>query len=569
MALCASPGPSSDRAAPALREPLGSSSATPALTASESNRSSLSSQSVPLARGQSASTGADASNTADERGARGRGRGRGTRRKAGEDASDDVDNADEAVDNAVPQKRARGGSTSSTARADAEAAERLILRYQGSLAHALSAMAQAERREERERLRRDSRRLGNFRCGLYGRGQDRDAAVQWEGGTEEEDIESLRKRIEDQRRQVEELKKAFSKPVKARQRSGQTLEEVEEETWEQRELCNAKSDAAKRYEAELADRARRLMIERSEHLRLYRMIEEEDKLSFGSFQPLRKRYQLLRLLSRSSSTEVYRAHDLHQMIPCLVKIHHLHVDSKVGERQEHIGLINSECEAYKQFKSQNIAMLLDHFAVEEGSKYATIWEFCEGDSFEAYVCRHSPVPEKEARGIVLQILSFLRYVESKGYPSKNLDLKPNRLTLRGGEVKFTGIGFSHLLGVKGLRRVRSHLEVTTDSPLETQEDPLDGSEGSSSVVLMSGNIMFELLFGRPPEVAVARAAPAESFRISSSLGAEPVQFPETPRISGECREFLSRLLDRDRRMTVQQAYADPFMAPSRKPQRAN
>mmetsp|Transcript_158668 Transcript_158668/g.280255 ORF Transcript_158668/g.280255 Transcript_158668/m.280255 type:complete len:566 (+) Transcript_158668:128-1825(+) len=564
MALCASPGPS---------EPMGGASATAALTASESHRSSLSSQSAPLVRGQSASTAGDASTTGDaepeqQRGARGRGRGRGGRRKIGEDASDDVDNADEA-DNAVPQKRARGGSTSSTARADTEAEK--ILRYQGSLAHALSAMAQAERREERERLRRDSRRLGNFRRGLYGRSQDRDAAVQWEGGTEEEDIEILKKRIEDQRRQVEEMKKAFSKPPKARQRAGQTLEEVEEETWEQRELCNAKSDAAKRYETELADRVRRLTVERSEHLRLYRMVEEEDKLSFGSFQPLRKRYQLLRLLSRSSSTEIYKAHDLKDLIPCLVKIHHLNFDSKVDARQEHLGHINSECEAYKQLKCQNIAMLLDHFAVEEGSKYATIWEFCEGDSFEAYVCRHSPVPEKEARGVLLQILSFLRYVESKGYPSKNLDLKPNRLTLRGGEVKFTGIGFSHLRGVKEIRRARSTLEVASDSlPLESQEDPLDGSEGSSSVVLMSGTIMFELLFGRPPEVAVARAAPAESsFSIASPSWAEPVQFPESPRISVECREFLSRLLDRDRRVTVQQAYSDPFMAaPSRKWQRA-
>lgn len=558
MALCASP---------AAVEPLESSSSTavfPAV-ASEAVGPLTRQPSVgPLTR-QSSSSGANANGIASAVAADAR--GRRARKKRGEEASDDADNGDEAADVAAPQKRARGGSTSSTAQAQPQVQvdASLINRYQGSLSHALSSMAQAERREQRERLRRDSRRLGNFRRGLYGRGQDRDAAVQWEGGTEEEEIESLKKRIDDQRRQVEEIKKSLQKPLKGRQRLGQTLEEVEEETWEQKELCHAKGDAAKRYELELADRTRRLAIERAEHLRLYRVIEEEDKLSFGSFQPLRKRYQLLRLLSRSSSTEVYKAHDLQQLCPCMVKIHSLGCDSQVGERAEHLGVISGECEAYKQLQCRSLAMLMDHFAVEEGSKYATIWEFCEGDSFEAYVCRHGPVPEKEARGVVLQLLSTLRNVESKGFPSKNLDLKPSRITLRGGEVKITSIGLNHLKSRHGVCRRRPTLEVPADdSPLESQVDCLDGTDSASSAVAITGAIMFELLFGRPPEAA-ASVDTGASFR-PFSMGTQPVgvQFPESPRHTAECRDFLSRLLDRDRRLTVQQAYADPFVTGTKK-----
>jgi len=471
-------------------------------------------------------------------GARGRGKGRGR--------------AEEESGEAPLQKRpkptpAAGSSGEKTEKVEKE------LRYQASLARALSQAAQAERREVRERLRRDSVRLGTFSRGLHCR-TERDGALSWQGGTDWEDLELLRKRIQEQKQQIEKLQQTIKSRQRLIKKSGdetQTAEELEEDLWEQRELCGAKSEALKRDESDLRDRERRVHIQRLEHVRQFRSIETEDHMSFSAFQPLVKRYQLLRLQHKTSSgnTEVYQAYDVTMLYPCLVKIHHLCLEP--ASKASRLEAIKEQCEEFKGLRQgMGFASLLDHFELEGGSKYVMVWEYCEGEPWDTFILRNAPVMEKEARGVLLQIIGALRTAERGGFQLTHLDLKSSRLTFRGGEVKINSVCFPHLRNAMLKSRSRANMEVPGDSAgLESQEVDDDLCDATGQVIRIAGAIFYELLFGKPPEQPLPGAV---------------LELPETPRISPECRECLSRMFDREMRITVQDIYADSFLAPTKR-----
>jgi len=473
---------------------------------------------------------------------------------------------------AAPQRRPKSnGSASSVGRApgqrgDAGAPKPDLGDYRLSLAHALRQAAMAERREARERLWRDARRLGRFRRGLVGSASDRDAAVQWEGGTEAEQIEALRARIAEQKQQVERSRKSLNKPrttsvqqLPADGGSQPRQEEIDEEIWEQRELCNTKLAATHRDEQELKEREQRLHAERVEYLRHFRTIKAEDQVDFGSFLMLQQRYQPLRLLSRNGNTSVYRAHDLSSLQPVWLRIHQL--DSQMIEHEASLARLAQECEALKLLRHPVLAALLDHFPHENGSSFVTVWENCEGETLDQYLLRNGPIPEKEARGVALQLLSALRFAEYRGLRVDCQCLKPTRLTFRGGEVKVAGSALLSLgvdcgansgtvLAVSEAPQDSCGLETQPEEPLIVAGDP------SNAAMRMIGMTLHQALFGKWPE---AQGEEALGNELST------VQLPDQPKLSAECRECLGRLLDRDRRLTVQEAYNDPFIAPARKP----
>ncbi|CAE8680057.1 unnamed protein product, partial [Polarella glacialis] len=111
----------------------------------------------------------------------------------------------------APSRPARQARASTTG-----APQDQLTESQSCLVRSLRNSAQAERRQDREWVCREGRRLGRFRRGLVGTAVDKDAAVQWEGGLEAEELEAMRVRIVEQKQQVEDLKKS-QKPKKAAQ----------------------------------------------------------------------------------------------------------------------------------------------------------------------------------------------------------------------------------------------------------------------------------------------------------------------------------------------------------------
>jgi len=423
--------------------------------------------------------------------------------------------------------------------------------YCRELSRVMVRMAQAERVEARERLRGEALKLGRCRRGLVGCASDRE--VQWDGGTDAEHMAVMRSRVTEQKQQVEKLKKSLVRPQKGRQSEGKLSpsrqEELEEEAWEQRELKIAKEYAVNREELELRDRDQRLHVERMEHVRRLRALEAEDRASLQGFPTLHKKYQLLRLSSRNGTTEVYHAYDLLRLQPCVVKIHSLDVDLNAPDRPERLEAIAQECESFRWLSHTALSKLLDHFPLESSSSYVTVWETMESDTLAAYLLRNGPITEKEARGILLQILSALRFAQVKGHQMDCEDLKPSRLLFRGGEVRITSLLLPHVRSAPARASGCAQLSsLAGNASLEAQEEhPMD--DVSSPELWTVGLALYEMLFGKRPDV---------------EKGEPGIHIPEQPRLSNECRVCLGRLLDHDARLSVQEAYNDPFVSPTRR-----
>lgn len=59
-----------------------------------------------------------------------------------------------------------------------------------------------------------------------------------------------------------------------------------------------------------------------------------------------------------------------------------------------------------------------------GDRFCTVLEFCEGNDLDFYLKQNKLMSEKEARSIVMQIVSALRYLNEIKPPIIHYDLKP-------------------------------------------------------------------------------------------------------------------------------------------------
>lgn len=459
-----------------------------------------------------------------------------------------------------------------------------VLRH---LARALKLGAQAERRGDREQLCRSAYRLGRFKRCLLGKGSVRDASVQWEGGQEADALEARRARLAEQKSQVDELKNSLQKPKKRQQTSasateGPSPEELEEEAaeaWECKELIMAKLCAINREEIELKEKESRLNSDRVEYLRRFGVIDDEDRDVVGNSRLLVQRYQILRLLGKGRSRSIYRAYDLHNQQFVALQLYRKAPDSKISAADD--------CQRAKSLKHPCIATMLDSFIDADTGSYIIVWEFVEGEPVDSYIRKAGSSNEKEARGIILQLLSALRYLDSKRHGLEGQDLRSSRLVIRGGEVKIGTLTLPSFrkksaaataaplmlregspdqgspVGGLGRRTAEEDPRLAPDSlpSVEETQDTLGDTDGMlgdslgiSAAVHTVGSVLHELLFGKKADNPDAS---------TSAFQPEPavVQLPDMPRLSMECRDFLLRLLDRDRCLTATEAYTDPFLMP--------
>lgn len=56
-------------------------------------------------------------------------------------------------------------------------------------------------------------------------------------------------------------------------------------------------------------------------------------------------------------------------------------------------------------------------------------EFCEGNDLDFYLKQHKMMTEKEARTIIMQVVSALVYLNSLDRPVIHYDLKPGKVPL--------------------------------------------------------------------------------------------------------------------------------------------
>jgi len=319
----------------------------------------------------------------------------------------------------------------------------------------------------------------------------------------------------------------------------------------------------------------RLQVDRLLHLKRAQRLEAADRSSFRTYPLLADnnrsaRYQLLNLIGRGGFSEVYRAYDLEGNRYCAVKIHELAEDMNDQQRRSYIRHAMREHDIQKTLKHPRVVTLWDCFPIS-AKAFGMALELCEGEALDEYMKRHGPLAEKEARGIVVQILSGLKYMNTKGLSIIHYDLKPSNLFFHSGEVKIADFGLSKI--GKDLADDGASIDLTSMGagtywylPPECfvevgQQEPPKISNKVD--VWSTGVIFFELLFNKRPfghgqsQEALLRAR----FAATQPFAVEIPASPKDPKVSPEGKEFLKKLLtiSREERPDVIQAFNDPYL----------
>ena len=163
---------------------------------------------------------------------------------------------------------------------------------------------------------------------------------------------------------------------------------------------------------------------------------------------LDNRYVLLSLLGKGGFSEVWRAYDLNELREVAVKIHQLDPRWSDAKKDNYTKHVTREYEIHRDVRHPRIVSLFDVFEIDDNS-FATVLECCKGTDLDALLKEKKRLPERDARAILLQILSGMQYLSQ---PSGNrqgiihYDLKPGNILFdEFGDAKITDFGLSKIV----------------------------------------------------------------------------------------------------------------------------
>ena len=209
-----------------------------------------------------------------------------------------------------------------------------------------------------------------------------------------------------------------------------------------------------------------------------------------------------------------------------------------------------------------IVQLYDVFEIDTNC-FATVLEHCTGTDLDLHLKWRKTLPEREARSILLQILSGLRYLSSGNDDEDDLptgsseqvsvqrpciihyDLKPGNILFDGdGGVKITDFGLSKIMNSaesNGIDLTSPGAGTYWYLPPECFRVHGPPPKISSKVDVWScGVIFYQMLFGvRPFCEGLTQDKILET---QGMLKATSVNFPVTPIVTNECKEFIKRCL---------------------------
>lgn len=300
----------------------------------------------------------------------------------------------------------------------------------------------------------------------------------------------------------------------------------------------------------------------------------DEEISFLNHRPLLNgRFQLLNLLGKGGFSEVWRALDLDRGIEVAVKVHRLNSAWHSTKKENYIKHATREHAIHKELRHANIVRYLDVFEIDHDS-FATVLEYCKGMDLDRRLKEVTMLPEVEARGIVIQVLSALCHLTGCDTASKkegvtrpkiiHFDLKPGNILFDEYMVaKVTDFGLSKIMDAPG---ELTSMELTSQgagtywylppecfvmSSVPRINDKVD--------VWSLGVIFYQMLFGKRP---FGDGRPQDSI-MSERLNQVEVSFPPGPKpaVSDAAKAFIKRCLtvSPDLRPDVRQLSEDPYL----------
>lgn len=269
---------------------------------------------------------------------------------------------------------------------------------------------------------------------------------------------------------------------------------------------------------------------------------------------------ILSLLGKGGYAEVYRAYDLEGHTEVACKILHMDLQWDAERKKSYIRHVQREHEINETLNHPRIVRQYDTIKIDDIS-IGLILELCDGISLDLHLKKYGHIPEKEARIIVWQILTGLKYLNDQPRKIIHYDLKPQNILFHKGEVKIADFGLAKIM-----EENKSNIELTsqgTGTFWYLAPECFDTESGltiTTTVDVWSvGVIFYEMVYGTRPfgqNMTQERILKEDVIR-----NAGPVVFPERKDISLECKSFISRCLEKSpcSRLTVAEALESEYI----------
>ncbi|KEG06247.1 putative protein kinase [Trypanosoma grayi] len=381
------------------------------------------------------------------------------------------------------------------------------------------------------------------------------------------------------RDEVEELKKAAEKRTR---QIGRSADEDSTAPETQSALLEAQ-EALQLYATEYAAlgssiqavRQRQLDLEHEKKafLKEIRRVGDEDASEFVAVPAIgqQQRYVLMHLLGKGGFSEVWKAFDLQEARYVACKIHRVQREWSAQTRLHYSRHADRELAIMRTLRHPHLTRLYDEFEHGE-SIFVSVMEFSSGTDLDTHLKRYGSMREAEARLILLQIISALRYLAAQEQPIIHYDLKPANILFHSSdtcslEIKITDFGLSKLLQSRDGPSDNPTIELTSQGtgtywylPPECFDTAATPRISNKVDVWSCGVVFYQMLFGRRPfaEGESQRRIWQDKLIVSS---ARTLRFPDTPRVSQEAKELIQKCLEYhpSERYDVQQLSQDPYL----------
>eukprot|EP00796_Vickermania_ingenoplastis_P009711 gene9711-6807_t len=410
--------------------------------------------------------------------------------------------------------------------------------------------------EARRLLHQRHYELGHLMT-LSGTGQE----VWVEGNTMCELIMQL-EQVRNRRDEVEALKKAAHASLKQISRAekdenGNALDFSVMEAQEELQLRSSEHTALTNAITNIQLRQEELENEKKAFMKEIRRVGDEDASIFMAVPYFgeNNRYVLMRLSGKGGFSEVWQAFDLIEGRYVACKIH-----------KDYTRHAERELKIMRQVNHPHVSALYDvfeyHPSPPPGRKdapaspfihnpmFVSVMEFSKGVDLDTYLKRYRTLKEPDARLIILQVVSALRYLASMSSPIIHYDLKPANILLHSDdpsvlEIKITDFGLSKIIKTAG-QSDNPSIELTSQGTgtywYQPPECFMSTPLISNKVDVWSvGVIFYQMLYGRRP-FAEGRSQKDIWHNKLILSSARSLTFPETPKVSDEARELISKCL---------------------------
>lgn len=240
-------------------------------------------------------------------------------------------------------------------------------------------------------------------------------------------------------------------------------------------------------------------------------------------------------------------------------MHQLNLNWNQALKESYIKHTIRENHIHENIEHSNIVKHFDTIGIDKDC-FCTVLELCNGPDLSIYMKLNKLLSEKEAKIIVTQILSALKYL-SLDKKIIHYDLKPQNIIFHDGEVKISDFGLSKIMNDN-----EEKIELTSQGvgtywylPPECFSTGEFSNINSKVDIWSLGVIFYEMLYGVRP---FAHSLSQERiYKEGSILKAKKVDFPLVPQISAECKDFIRKCLQYnvDDRWNVQDAYMSNYI----------